>query len=273
MIESKSRLRFAWMVAPVLAFLVPIAFGQDKPKIDATDGVQEKAQEKSAPEIKNSALRPEPRPGAWMARHERFLERTKQGDVDLLFLGDSITAGWNENVVWRRYYGARKSANFGIGGDRTQHILWRLEKGEGDGLTPKVVVLMIGTNNLGSNSDAEIVEGIAGDVAKIRAKFPETKVLLLGIFPRGANRDKEQMTAAVEPRGCQDQRAGRQARRRPGRPLPQHRRPVPQLGRDDPGRRDARLPPPERQGLPVLGRGDRADSLDLAQPDVNPCGD
>ncbi len=76
---------------------------------------------------------PKPREGAWMEVHQSFLVQAKKGHVDLLFLGDSITQGWHENSVWQRFYGPRHAANFGIGGDRTQHVLWRIQNGELDG--------------------------------------------------------------------------------------------------------------------------------------------
>lgn len=141
----------------------------------------------------NSTTTPAPREGSWMTMHENFLKRSKEGKIDLLFLGDSITRGWDSRnkeghgarEVWDRYYGARNAANFGIGGDRTQHVLWRLEHGEVDGISPKLVVLMIGTNNAGSNSPAEIAAGIEAIVAKLREKLPMTKILLLAVFPRG----------------------------------------------------------------------------------------
>jgi lysophospholipase L1-like esterase len=131
----------------------------------------------------------------WMELHQRFLERAKKGDVNLLFLGDSITQGWDGHdkdgkgplEVWKRHYGPRNAANFGIGGDRTQHVLWRLEHGEVDGIHPKVVVLMIGTNNAGANTSSEIAEGIEAIVKTLREKLPTTKILLLGVFPRGAS--------------------------------------------------------------------------------------
>jgi lysophospholipase L1-like esterase len=123
-----------------------------------------------------------------MLRHEEFLKRARQGEVDLLFLGDSITAGWDgERAVWDRHYGPRRAASFGIGGDRTQHVLWRIDHGELDGIKPKVVVLMIGTNNLGTDTPAEIADGITAIVRLVREKLPETKILLLGIFPRSRN--------------------------------------------------------------------------------------
>jgi len=128
---------------------------------------------------------PESRGGPWMELHRRFLSEAKKGDIDLLFLGDSITQGWGNNDVWKRFYGPRKSANFGIGGDGTQHVLWRIQNGELDGIEPKVVVLMIGTNNSGSSTPLEIAQGITVIVGEVRRQLPRTRVLLLGIFPRG----------------------------------------------------------------------------------------
>lgn len=133
-----------------------------------------------------STVVPAHREGGWMDLHKKFLERTKQGNVDLLFLGDSITQGWNDNSVWQRHYGPRNAANYGIGGDQTQHVLWRLQNGEIDGISPKLVVLMIGTNNAGANTAEEIATGIKAIVATLREKLPEAKVLLLGVFPREA---------------------------------------------------------------------------------------
>lgn len=109
---------------------------------------------------------------------------------DLVFFGDSITEGWNEHpTIWASAFGLYKPLNFGMGGDRTQHILWRIENGELDGIEPKVVVIMIGTNNITSDTASGIASGIARIVELIRAKSPATKVLLLGIFPRGKKPD------------------------------------------------------------------------------------
>jgi lysophospholipase L1-like esterase len=132
---------------------------------------------------------PQPREGAWMEVHKSFLAQTKKGPIDLLFLGDSITQGWNENTVWQRYYGPRHAANFGIGGDRTQHVLWRIQNGELDGIEPKVTVLMIGTNNLSGDTPDEIAQGIKTIVAELRNRLPKTQVLLLGVFPRSPKPD------------------------------------------------------------------------------------
>ena len=125
----------------------------------------------------------------WKKLYEAMNERVKQGNVDLVFLGDSITRGWDANgkKAWEKHFAKFNPVNLGIGGDRTQHVLWRLDNGNIDGIKPKLVVLMIGTNN--SNNDEftgeEIGEGISAIVKKLREKLPETKVLVLAVFPRG----------------------------------------------------------------------------------------
>lgn len=119
----------------------------------------------------------------FLAAHKSFMERKKQ-PIGVLFLGDSITAGWNSaQPIWKEHFGKYDPANFGIGGDRTQHVLWRIDQGELDGISPKVVVLMIGTNNSGYPAE-QITAGVTRIVSEIKAKLPNTKVLLLSIFPR-----------------------------------------------------------------------------------------
>lgn len=154
----------------------------------------------------NLAIQPVLHPGT-EKRHESFNEISKKGEAELVFLGDSITHGW-ENAgrgkeVWEKYWAPLKAANFGIGGDRTEHVLWRLEHGNFDGLKPKLIVLMIGTNNTGHQgrpqkeldgaiyqcSAAQTAEGVKVILEKLKGKCPEAKVLLLGIFPRGANNE------------------------------------------------------------------------------------
>jgi len=137
----------------------------------------------------HDAVKPVPREGGWMNRHNSFNERVKQGNVDLLFIGDSITQGWEGagKEVWAKSYGHRNAVNLGIGGDRTQHVLWRLDHGNVDGINPKLAVLMIGTNNSGTNTSEQIADGVTAIVKKLREKLPNTKVLILGIFPRGAD--------------------------------------------------------------------------------------
>lgn len=135
-----------------------------------------------------STLQPVPREGGQMERHLKFNERVKQGNVDLLLIGDSITQGWEGagKDAWEKHYGKRNAVNLGIGGDRTQHVLWRFDHGNLDGISPKLAVLMIGTNNSNGtdNTAEEIGAGIQGIVKKLREKLPQTKVLILAIFPR-----------------------------------------------------------------------------------------
>jgi lysophospholipase L1-like esterase len=121
-------------------------------------------------------------------RHEQFLYRIKQGEIGLLFMGDSITDGWPRGgeFSWLKF-APYKPANFGIGGDKTEHVLWRITNGELDGINPKVVVLMIGTNNIGGRPADEpewAAAGVTKIVQTIHEKLPQTKVLLLGVFPR-----------------------------------------------------------------------------------------
>jgi lysophospholipase L1-like esterase len=135
-------------------------------------------------------LGPDGKPqGAFLKSHESFVATAKQGEAQVVFLGDSITAGWGRQpAIFDKEFGQYKAANFGIGGDRTQHVLWRVENGEFDGIKPKAVVLMIGTNNSGTaeNSPEQIAAGIKAIIAAIHQRSPDTKVLLLAIFPRGA---------------------------------------------------------------------------------------
>lgn len=137
----------------------------------------------------HSAITPTPRAGGWMNRHKSYNARIAKGSADLLFIGDSITQAW-ESVgrrVWIKHYGKRNAVNLGISGDRTEHVLWRLDNGNIKGISPKAAVIMIGTNNTGRNPNtpSQIVDGITAIVAKLRKKLPEMKILLLGIFPRG----------------------------------------------------------------------------------------
>ena len=138
----------------------------------------------------HSATKPVPRSGGWTKRHQSFNKRVAQGNCDLIFIGDSITQGWEGRgkKVWAKHYAKRNAVNLGIGGDRTQHVIWRLDNGNLHRIKPKAAVIMIGTNNSGSNSSQEIADGVEVIVKQLRKKLPETKVLLLGVFPRGANK-------------------------------------------------------------------------------------
>lgn len=135
-------------------------------------------------------------------RHADFLKVAKAGNVDLLFLGDSITDFWRFSdrglSVWDKYFAPLKAANFGISGDSTQHVLWRAENGELEGISPKLIVLMIGTNN--QDSPGDIATGIAAIIRECHARVKTAKFLLLGIFPRGdsaAAQEKAQKTNAI----------------------------------------------------------------------------
>jgi lysophospholipase L1-like esterase len=143
-------------------------------------------------QAKEDPTAPVPRADARsQALHEKLRARAQQGGVDLLFLGDSITEFWNGNEVWRERYAPLKAGNFGIAGDKTQNVLWRLNDGEMDGLKPKAVVLLIGTNNIGGDgaNAEETARGVSAVLNAVRARFPDSKVLLLGIFPRDARAD------------------------------------------------------------------------------------
>jgi lysophospholipase L1-like esterase len=124
----------------------------------------------------------------WMTRHAALLERAKKG-ADVVFLGDALTQGWegpDGAAAWKTHFEPLKAANFGAGGDRTEHVLWRVTEGrELQGLKPRVIVLEVGGSNLASNSADEIVDGITALVRELGRQKPEAKVLLLGLLPRG----------------------------------------------------------------------------------------
>lgn len=127
---------------------------------------------------------------AFYEKHAAHLKRASSAPVGLLFLGDSITAGWNSVAdFWQERYGAHQPANFGIGGDQTQHVIWRIEDGVLAHINPKVVVLMIGTNNSHNHTGAEIAAGNTKIVRLIREQRPQARILLLAIFPRGPRKD------------------------------------------------------------------------------------
>jgi len=138
---------------------------------------------------KHSAIEPAHRHSWWTLRNDEVNERVKQGNVDLLMIGDSITHGWEGGgkKFWDKYYEPRNAVNMGFSGDRTQNVLWRLEHGHLEGISPKLAVLMIGTNNSNGedNTAEEIADGIVAICKKLRAKCPKMKILILAIFPRG----------------------------------------------------------------------------------------
>ena len=124
----------------------------------------------------------------WMARHAALVERAKKG-ADVVFLGDALTQGWegpDGAGAWKKHFEPLKAANFGAGGDRTEHVLWRVTEGqELQGLKPKVIVLQVGGSNLAANSADEIVAGVTALVRELGRQKPDARVLLLGLLPRG----------------------------------------------------------------------------------------
>ncbi|MGH7951449.1 MAG: GDSL-type esterase/lipase family protein [Limisphaerales bacterium] len=178
---KKFRLPFLFAIAATFLFTNAPAFAQDTNQ-------------------NNTAIIPAIRgnPKYYHKRHAQFMAINKKGGVDLLFLGDSITDFWRNHGsnVWNKYYAPLHAANFGISGDRTQNVIWRIDHGELDGLKPKVIVLLIGTNNGNDNSPAEIAGGIRVILDKIHEKCPKTKVLLLGVFPRNRRNDTQKQIVA-----------------------------------------------------------------------------
>jgi lysophospholipase L1-like esterase len=117
---------------------------------------------------------------------------------DILLLGDSITHFWGGEpsgarargpVSYQKYFGAYKVTNIGYGWDRTENVLWRLRHGEVDGIRPRVVMVMIGTNNMNINTMEEIASGVTAICEELHLRLPQSKILLIGIFPRGAKAD------------------------------------------------------------------------------------
>jgi lysophospholipase L1-like esterase len=142
------------------------------------------------------ADRPVPRsdPNSQTA-HEQLLEKARRGRIDVYFIGDSITRRWGATdypeflANWRRNFHGWNAADFGWGADATQNILWRLENGELDGVNPKVIVILAGTNNVGRapGDDAKVADvtrGIEALLKVCREKAPAAKIVLTAIFPR-----------------------------------------------------------------------------------------
>ena len=134
----------------------------------------------------------------WAERHEACVRLMKERQPEIVMLGDSITHFWGGEPVggrrtgvdeWDRFFAGRRVVNLGYGWDRTENVLWRLTHGEFEGVTPKVVVVMIGTNNIDLNTPDEIAAGVSAICAELHRRSPSTGILLLGIFPRGAHPD------------------------------------------------------------------------------------
>src|SRR5262245_44267914 len=131
---------------------------------------------------------------------EQLLAKAKTGGIDLYFLGDSITRRWGctdpvwaQNLAnWKQNFFGWNAANFGWGADRIQNILWRIQNGELDGVNPKVIVILAGTNNVGARPGGEakvrdILKGFDALISTCREKAPGAKIVLTAIFPRNDN--------------------------------------------------------------------------------------
>jgi len=132
----------------------------------------------------------------WMPRHlAKLAERKAMKEVDLLMIGDSITHGWEQQgkSTWDQYYANRKALNIGFSGDRTEHVIWRFQNGAIDDISPKLAVIMIGTNNTGHRKEnaEHTALGVRRVIDELQLRLPKTKVLLLGVFPRGADKEDE----------------------------------------------------------------------------------
>ena len=134
-------------------------------------------------------------PDAWFQMARSLAEDARQANPRIVFLGDSITQGWGSEgrAEWDARFAPLGAANLGIGGDRTQNVLWRIRNGALDGLTPELVVLKIGVNNLWEEvfqcGPDRVADGVAACVSAIHAKCPDAKVLTLGILPTQAAPD------------------------------------------------------------------------------------
>jgi lysophospholipase L1-like esterase len=126
----------------------------------------------------------------WRRRHEQKLHAPHRLEAELVVLGDSISEGWADSGAFRRAFEAYKPLNLGIGGDQTQHLLWRIDQGILDGSKAKVAIVLIGVNNLGNGfSPDDTLRGIRAVVERVRTKLPAGRVLLLQVLPAGETPD------------------------------------------------------------------------------------
>lgn len=200
MLSSASRMQN--MKTSRLSFFILLLAGMASWPLHAEPADVEKIQPMQRPD-KNSRI-----------AHEQLLAKAKKGRIDLYFIGDSITRRWGATdqqykdflANWRTNFFGWNAANFGWGGDTVQNILWRLENGELDGVNPKVIVLMAGTNNIGNGPKAgsedakvdEVVMGIDALLAVMKAKAPAATTLLMGITPRSDGPDSAVAMAVIQ---------------------------------------------------------------------------
>lgn len=168
--------------------------------VTGATGLGEKANATTAPGGKvNTAVVPVLGGGdTWKNRHLAINARAKQGHVDLIYIGDSIVRSWmwDGQPVWDYYYAKRNGMIAGMTGDRTEQVLWRLQHGNIEGISPKLAIVMIGQNHGPFNTGEEIGAGVTAIVQTLRQKLPETKILVLAIFPRGEKPTAERAVLA-----------------------------------------------------------------------------
>ncbi len=120
-----------------------------------------------------------------LEKHELILRMNKEKRPDVVFLGDSLTRRWEDNLsLWNEYFEEYNPANFGVGGDCIENVLWRVTNGQIDGINPRLFFVLIGTNNLWKDSEEEIVEGIIEIVRVIHSKCTQSRVVVFGLLPR-----------------------------------------------------------------------------------------
>lgn len=186
-------LRKTLLAALLVSLISACSTGSHETSHESTQAPVESSDESTPAALTPGVLDEEWARSWWIPRHEQKLAASREQEVDLLFLGDSITQGW-ENAgaeVWDDYYAERNAFNLGFSGDRTENVLWRLQHGEVAAIEPEVVVLMIGTNNTGHRQDPaeETAAGVEAIVTELNQRLPEAEILLLAIFPRGATPD------------------------------------------------------------------------------------
>jgi len=180
----------------LLTVLLVLACVRSAPVAAQEETAQATEQCKAATPVENPWTKRLPQ-GWWKKRHEETLSAPAREEARIVFIGDSITDGWDSEggglKVWQREYIPKKALNLGIVCDSTQHVLWRLDNGAIDGLRNlKVAVIEIGTNNVGITRDPpeDIAKGVEAICERVKQKAPQAKILLLAIFPKqfGANR-------------------------------------------------------------------------------------
>ena len=120
-----------------------------------------------------------------ITKHNKILHMKEGYDIQLVFLGDSLTRRWEDNIdLWNKYFSGYGAVNFGVGGDCLENIKWRIMNGELDGIDPKVIIVLAGTNNLDKDSEETIVGGIQDILGIVQQKLRNTSIVILGLLPR-----------------------------------------------------------------------------------------